>query len=143
MRRSFGAEVRSQISSICRHKRPSTNRLRLRRKPRPNGLCSDGQRTICAYDRESLLEAVLGRGIVEPADDMDAHPWNEDLLDWLASDFVANGYDLQHLIGASSHRAPINWKPPSEKETREVVHLPSARDCAGSQRNSSTTQSPQ
>ena len=41
---------------------------------------------------------LLGRGIVEPADDMDAEPWNQDLLDWLASDFVANGYDLQHLI---------------------------------------------
>jgi hypothetical protein len=41
---------------------------------------------------------LVGRGIVEPADDMDAEPWNQDLLDWLASDFVANGYDLQHLI---------------------------------------------
>jgi hypothetical protein len=41
---------------------------------------------------------LLGRGIVEPADDMDAVPWSEDLLDWLASDFVANGYDLQHLM---------------------------------------------
>ena len=35
---------------------------------------------------------LLGRGIVEPADDMDAEPWDEDLLDWLASDFAANGY---------------------------------------------------
>ena len=26
---------------------------------------------------------LLGRGIVEPADDMDAEPWDEDLLDWL------------------------------------------------------------
>lgn len=41
---------------------------------------------------------LMGRGIVEPADDMDAEAWNQDLLDWLASDFVANGYDLQHLI---------------------------------------------
>jgi len=41
---------------------------------------------------------LLGRGLVEPADDMDAEPWNEDLLDWLASDFVANNYDVQHLM---------------------------------------------
>ena len=41
---------------------------------------------------------LMGRGIVEPADDMDAEPWNQDLLDWLAADFVANGYDLQHLL---------------------------------------------
>ena len=41
---------------------------------------------------------LFGRGIVEPADDMDAEPWNQDLLDWLASDFVTSGYDLQHLL---------------------------------------------
>jgi hypothetical protein len=41
---------------------------------------------------------LMGRGIVEPADDMDAEPSNADLLDWLASDFAANGYDLQHLL---------------------------------------------
>jgi hypothetical protein len=41
---------------------------------------------------------LLGRGIVEPVDDMDAKPWNADLLDWLASDFVSHGYDVQHLL---------------------------------------------
>jgi hypothetical protein len=41
---------------------------------------------------------LMGRGIVEPIDDMDAEPWNQDLLDWLASDFVSNGYSLQHLM---------------------------------------------
>jgi hypothetical protein len=41
---------------------------------------------------------LLGRGIVEPADDMDAEPWDEDLLDWLASDFAASGFDLQQLM---------------------------------------------
>ncbi|MDW8354191.1 MAG: PSD1 and planctomycete cytochrome C domain-containing protein [Bryobacterales bacterium] len=41
---------------------------------------------------------LLGRGLVEPVDDMDAEPWDEDLLDWLAWDFAAHGYDLQHLI---------------------------------------------
>jgi hypothetical protein len=41
---------------------------------------------------------LLGRGLVEPVDDMDAEPWSQDLLDWLASDFAAHGYDLQHLL---------------------------------------------
>lgn len=41
---------------------------------------------------------LFGRGIVEPADDMDAAPFDADLLDWLASDFAAHGYDLQHLL---------------------------------------------
>ena len=42
---------------------------------------------------------LFGRGLVEPVDDMDQQPWNEDLLDWLASDFVDHGYDLKHLVG--------------------------------------------
>jgi hypothetical protein len=41
---------------------------------------------------------LLGRGIVEPADDMDQRPWDEDVLDWLAADFTDHNYNLQHLI---------------------------------------------
>lgn len=41
---------------------------------------------------------LFGRGLVEPIDDMDAESWNQDLLDWLASDFVEHQYDLQHLL---------------------------------------------
>ena len=41
---------------------------------------------------------LFGRGLVEPVDDMDQQPWNEDLLDWLACDFVDHGYDLKHLL---------------------------------------------
>ncbi|KAB7732327.1 DUF1549 domain-containing protein [Rudanella paleaurantiibacter] len=42
---------------------------------------------------------VMGRGIIEPVDMMDNVPWSEDLLDWLAADFAANGYDLKRLLG--------------------------------------------
>ena len=41
---------------------------------------------------------VMGRGLVEPVDVMDNEPWSQDLLDWLASDFVANGYDIKKLL---------------------------------------------
>src|SRR5690349_1767371 len=41
---------------------------------------------------------LMGRGIVEPVDLMDNEPWSQDLLDWLASDFVENGHDLKDLI---------------------------------------------
>ncbi|MDQ3290805.1 MAG: DUF1549 domain-containing protein, partial [Bacteroidota bacterium] len=41
---------------------------------------------------------LLGRGIVAPVDAMDNEPWSQDLLDWLASDFVARGYDVKELI---------------------------------------------
>ncbi|OJY99854.1 MAG: hypothetical protein BGP13_09025 [Sphingobacteriales bacterium 40-81] len=41
---------------------------------------------------------LMGRGIVEPVDVMDNAPWSQDLLDWLAYDFVENGYDIKKLI---------------------------------------------
>ena len=43
-------------------------------------------------------QRLMGRGIVEPVDEMDNTPWDADLLDWLASDFMESGYDLKHLI---------------------------------------------
>lgn len=42
----------------------------------------------------------LGKGIVDPVDDFRASnpPSNPELLDWLAADFTAHGYDLKHLM---------------------------------------------
>jgi hypothetical protein len=44
---------------------------------------------------------LTGRGIVHPVDDFRASnpPTNGPLLDALAKDFVAHGYDLKHLVG--------------------------------------------
>ena len=43
---------------------------------------------------------LMGKGIVDPVDDFrDSNPaCNDALLDALAADFAANGYDLQHLV---------------------------------------------
>jgi len=41
---------------------------------------------------------LMGRGIVEPVDEMDQKPWSTDLLDWLAINFVGNGFDMKNLI---------------------------------------------
>jgi mono/diheme cytochrome c family protein len=41
---------------------------------------------------------MMGRGIVEPVDAMDNEPWSQDLLDWLASDFVEDNYNIKELI---------------------------------------------
>ncbi len=41
---------------------------------------------------------LFGRGLVEPVDAMDNEPWNQDLLDWLAYDFVQSGYDIKKLL---------------------------------------------
>lgn len=45
-----------------------------------------------------LWARLLGRGIVEPVDEIDAAPWNRDLLDWLAVDLQDHKYDLQHTL---------------------------------------------
>ena len=45
-----------------------------------------------------VWKQLMGRGIVEPVDEMDNLPWSQDLIDWLAVDFVENGYDIKQLI---------------------------------------------
>ena len=45
-----------------------------------------------------LWARLFGRGLVEPLDDMEQPAWNQDLLDWLAEDLVANHYDLKHTL---------------------------------------------
>jgi uncharacterized membrane protein/mono/diheme cytochrome c family protein len=45
-----------------------------------------------------IWKQMLGRGMVEPVDEMDNEPWSQDLLDWLAVDFVNQGGDIKNLI---------------------------------------------
>jgi mono/diheme cytochrome c family protein len=45
-----------------------------------------------------LWAKFLGRGLVEPVDDMQQTAWDPDLLDWLAQDLVAHGYDLKETM---------------------------------------------
>jgi len=45
-----------------------------------------------------IWERLMGRGLVPDPDDMDGEPWSPQLLDWLADDFAAHGYDLKRLI---------------------------------------------
>ena len=45
-----------------------------------------------------LWQRFMGRGLVEPVDDMEKAAWNPDLLDWLAEDLAAHNYDVKHLI---------------------------------------------
>lgn len=43
-------------------------------------------------------QKFMGRGLVEPVDDMEKPAWNADLLDWLAADMADHNYDVKHLI---------------------------------------------
>jgi mono/diheme cytochrome c family protein len=45
-----------------------------------------------------LWARFMGRGLVEPLDDMERQSWHPDLLDWLAEDLVAHKYDLKHVM---------------------------------------------
>ena len=45
-----------------------------------------------------LWAKLFGRGIVEPLDDLDQAAWNQDLLDWLATDFMAGDYDIKRTL---------------------------------------------
>ncbi len=47
-----------------------------------------------------IWEKLMGRGFAADADDMDGEPWSPELLDYLAADFVKNGYDIKRLIAA-------------------------------------------
>jgi Protein of unknown function (DUF1549)/Protein of unknown function (DUF1553)/Planctomycete cytochrome C len=45
-----------------------------------------------------LWARFMGRGLVEPVDDMEQPAWHPDLLDWLAEDLIAHRYDLKRTM---------------------------------------------
>ena len=45
-----------------------------------------------------LWARLMGRGLVEPVDEMENPAWHADLLDWLAEDFVRQGYDVKKTL---------------------------------------------
>ena len=57
---------------------------------------SDGRFARTFVNR--LWAKMMGRGLVEPTDEMDNRPWNPALLDWLAADFADHGCDVKRTI---------------------------------------------
>lgn len=43
-------------------------------------------------------ELLMGRGLVEPVDNMDKFPWSQEHLDWLAADLIDHKYNLKYLL---------------------------------------------
>jgi mono/diheme cytochrome c family protein len=70
----------------------------VRLKQLANLVTSDKNGRFTRTISNRLWAWLLGRGIVEPLDDMDQLPWNQDLLDFLASDLQQHGYDLKHTL---------------------------------------------
>jgi hypothetical protein len=59
-----------------------------------------------------LWKRFLGRGLVEPVDEMDAAPWDQDLLDWLAVDLSkTNKWDLKktmaRILTSRAYQMPV------------------------------------
>jgi uncharacterized membrane protein len=66
-----------------------------------------------------VWQRLFGAGIIEPLDEMDQPAWSDDLLDWLASEFVAQRYDTNALLElVMSSRA---YQLPSVGATEKVT----------------------
>ena len=68
-----------------------------------------------------LWARFLGRGLVEPVDEMENESWNTDLLDLLASDLGDNGHDLKftmaQIMTSRAYQLPaVNGSEQAEKE---------------------------
>jgi len=62
---------------------------------------------------------LMGRGLVEPVDLMDNEPWNQDLLDWMAFNFVQSKADIKELIymitTSNAYQLPsVGFKEPNQ-----------------------------
>jgi len=94
----------------------------------------DGRLTRTLVNR--LWQKFLGRGLVEPVDDMEKPAWNADLLDALAEDFADHGYDVKHLIEVllTSRAYEMPAVPASERlDEAFVFHGPLVRRLSAEQ----------
>jgi hypothetical protein len=83
-----------------------------------------------------LWAKFLGRGLVEPVDEMETPAWNVDLLDWLAADLADNGYDLRKTIERilTSEAYQLPSIPITEVNTKDYVFRgPAVRRLSGEQ----------
>lgn len=78
-----------------------------------------------------LWARLLGRGLVEPLDDMEKAAWHPDLLDWLAEDLVANGYNLKHtlelILTSRAYQFPTVEGPKEDDKSEYVFRGPLTR----------------
>ena len=83
---------------------------------------------------------LFGRGLIEPVDEMIEHePWNPELLEWLAAEFVRQDYDLKKLIElivtSKAYQLPAGKPIAKEKKAqtgKASLHEGSSRDLSNS-----------
>ena len=66
-----------------------------------------------------LWATLVGRGLVEPVDEMERPAWNPDLLDWLAEDLADHGFNLKHTLQTiCTSRAYQSQAIPAPRKTK-------------------------
>lgn len=65
---------------------------------------------------------LMGRGIVHPLDAMQTEPWNADLLDYLASYLVDNGFDVKKLLTLIASSEAYQSRSEVVRETKEATY---------------------
>jgi cytochrome c553 len=94
-----------------------------RLKQLANAMTSDRNGRLTGTIVNRLWAKFMGRGLVEPVDDMEQAAWNQDLLDWLASDLAANGYNLKRtmelILTSRAYQLPAS--PSSEQVAKDFV----------------------
>ena len=83
-----------------------------------------------------LWAKFLGYGLVEPVDEMEQPAWNQDVLDWLAADFAANGHDLKRtmkiILTSRAYQLPA-ISLDEQKQTGFVFNGPAVRRMSAEQ----------
>ena len=72
-----------------------------------------------------LWAKLMGRGLVEPLDDMEQPAWHPDLLDWLAEDLVASNYNLKRtlelIVTSRAYQLPTVEGPKEDADPKKYV----------------------
>ncbi|NRB49069.1 MAG: DUF1549 domain-containing protein [Saprospiraceae bacterium] len=71
-------------------------------------------------------QQLFGRGIITPVDELDNLPWSQDLLDWMAAEFIQNDYSLAQLLAdimsSQTYQLPaVNYSSPAFVASEEFV----------------------
>ena len=90
-------------------------------------------------------DRLMGRGIVEPLDEMDNTPWNALILDWLSADFIDSGSNLKHLIKSimtsKVYQLPmVNYKKEEDLKAKYVFKGPVTRRLSAEQFSDAVSQ---
>jgi hypothetical protein len=85
------------------------------REPLTQWLLGDNNRYFARAFVNRIWANYFNVGIIDPPDDLNLAnpPSNGALLDWLAEQFVANGYDIKwlHRTIANSRTYQLSWRP--------------------------------